>query len=279
MTAVVVLVHLVPVTSAIFVGSLVEGLLALLMVGFWTATVSIVNNTDNDLGTIQSDTNQVSNGNLYYFSWAGFVLSVILLVSNLRSVYGLDLVDAMKKKGQPTAIRLTHWAAFLAASMVVMGSSCRVFTQDCGDGDTASQAATFPESYCTRTKFAVAVGVIGVCLSLAVIASKLSFLSASASSSSSFRLETCVSSFLTVLNVFGVGYITSNSGPGRAIGNLYYFSWISFLLAVVISAECWNASQNSTTAGAAAAAESEAAEQQQQPRDQHINPIPSEDQI
>ena len=70
-TALVVLLHLAPAYSSFFVGTKVEGLIVFVMAGFWTATVSIVTNTSNELGVVKSDTNQVYNGNLYYFSWAG----------------------------------------------------------------------------------------------------------------------------------------------------------------------------------------------------------------
>ena len=70
-TALVVLLHLAPAYSSFFVGTKVEGLIVFVMAGFWTATVSIVTNTSNELGAVKSDTNQVYNGNLYYFSWAG----------------------------------------------------------------------------------------------------------------------------------------------------------------------------------------------------------------
>ncbi|KAL7580590.1 hypothetical protein ACA910_003711 [Epithemia clementina (nom. ined.)] len=234
---IVLAAHLIPLASTVLVGSKIEGFLCLLLVGFWTATVSIVTNTDNDLGAVQSDTNEVSNGNLYYFSWAGFVLSIVLIVSYLRSAYGLDLVDAMKGR----ASRLTHWAGLLAATMVVMGSSARIFNKDChgtGAVDSTGNEIVFPEAYCTRTKFAISIGAIGVFFSLVVVAVKLFF-----SSAIPFTLEFATSSLLTVLNVFGVAYITSNSGPGRAIGNLYYFTWISFILAAVIAVECFNASK------------------------------------
>ena len=60
--------HLAPVYSTLIIGSKIEGLIILILTAFWAATVSIVTNTNNDLGAVMSDTNQVSNGNLYYFS-------------------------------------------------------------------------------------------------------------------------------------------------------------------------------------------------------------------
>ena len=238
-TAVVLMTHLVPVTATIMIGSKLEGLITFVLVGVWTATVSIVTNTENSLGAVQSNTNQVSNGNLYYFSWAGFVLSIVLFVSYLRSAYGLDLVESLKERSS----RLSYWSSLLAATMVVMGSSTRIWIHDCKDGndgsDNNSEEQLFTSAYCTRTKFAIILGSGGVFFSLVVVSVKLLF------STAPYALEFALSSLLTVLNTFGVAYITSNSGPGRAIGNLYYFSWISFILSAVIAVECFNSSKSS----------------------------------
>jgi hypothetical protein len=36
-----------------------------------------------------------------------------------------------------------------------------------------------------------------------------------------------------------VAFITSADGPGAPIGNLYYFTWISFLSSVFIVSKCY----------------------------------------
>mmetsp|Transcript_14767 Transcript_14767/g.19314 ORF Transcript_14767/g.19314 Transcript_14767/m.19314 type:complete len:326 (+) Transcript_14767:142-1119(+) len=227
-TALVTMLHLAPVYSSLIVGTKVEGLIIIILAGFWAATVSIVTNTSNELGVVKSDTNQVSNGNLYYFSWAGFVNSILLLVSYMKSSFGIDLVDEIHGRGA----RLMYWAGMLASTLVVVGSSARVFIEDCGE------TSDFPESYCTRTKLAIAVGTIGAVLSIVVVGLKLCL------SSAPFTVEFVSATLLTVLNAFGVAYITSNSGPGRAIGNLYYFTWSSFLLSAYLSVDCFDTSKN-----------------------------------
>uniref|UniRef100_A0A7S3DV48 Uncharacterized protein n=1 Tax=Entomoneis paludosa TaxID=265537 RepID=A0A7S3DV48_9STRA len=228
-TALVALVHLAPVYSSLIIGSKIEGLIILIMTGFWAATVSIVSNTNNDLGAVKSDTNQVSNGNLYYFSWAGFVTAIQLLVSYLKSSFGIDLMDEVSGRGA----RLMYWAGLLTAAIVVLGSSARVMNEDC----TSEHEGDFPSSYCARTKLGVGLGSVGFAFSIIVVGMKL------VRSTPPFTVEFALASLLTVLNAFGVAYITSNSGPGRAIGNLYYSSWISFLLSAYLAVDCFNASK------------------------------------
>jgi hypothetical protein len=225
-TALIVGAHLFPVASTLVVGTKLEGIVIIVLTAFWAATVSIVTNASNGLGVSEDASNQVLNGNLYYFSWAGFVTAIILLVKFLRSAFGVDLVGEVRNR----AARLTLWAAMLASAMVVMGSSARVLNEDC----SAANDTNFTDTYCKRTKFALSLGVIGLILSMVVVGMKM------LTSTAPFMVEFAISIVLAIMNAFGVAYITSAKGPGSAIGNLYYFSWISFLTAAFLAAECFN---------------------------------------
>jgi hypothetical protein len=201
-----------------------EGILVFVLVAFWAATVSIVTNVSNGLGISGTATNQVLNGNLYYASWAGFITSVILMVSYFREVFGVDVVGEVRNRGA----RLSLWAGFMAATLIVMGSSARIHNQDC----TPNQ--DFSVKYCKRTKFAISIGTIGVFFSLAVVGMKMF------TTSAPFIVEFVSAVLMAILNAFGVAYITSANGPGSAIGNLYYSSWITFLCAAMLAADCFN---------------------------------------
>mmetsp|Transcript_4201 Transcript_4201/g.8757 ORF Transcript_4201/g.8757 Transcript_4201/m.8757 type:complete len:323 (-) Transcript_4201:47-1015(-) len=244
-TALVALLHLAPAYSALIIGSKIEGLIILILAGFWAATVSIVSNTTNELGTVRSDSNEVQNGNLYYFSWAGFATSIQLIVSYLKSSFGIDVLEEVNGRGA----RLMHWAGMLTASLVVMGSSARILNEDCNVTERQ-----FSDSYCARTKMGVSLGTIGVGFAIVVVGMKL------LRKTPPFTLEFSLACILTLLNAFGVAYITSNSGPGRAIGNLYYSSWISFLLAVFLAVDCFNKTSKKPEGSTATASKAEDAD-------------------
>jgi hypothetical protein len=197
LTLLVVIGHMIPLTANIFVGTLVEGSLTFILICFWAATVSIVTNASNGLSV--GVTNQVSNGNLYYFSWAGFVTSIVIMVDYLRSSMGVDVVGEMRNR----SARLTLWAGLLAAGLVVMGSSARVW------GDTCTIDAFAATTYCKRTKFGIAFGTISMILAVVIVALKLCL------SASSFLMEFVAAFLLSIINAFGVAYITSSSGPGK----------------------------------------------------------------
>lgn len=238
LTVVIVAGHFHPVTSAIFVGTKVEGVVTIVLVVFWTAIVAV--NTDAGKGVAPNgtDADAVENGNLYYFSWAGFITSIVLLVSFLRDAFGVDVAGTVNRRTD----RLQWWAALLAASIIVMGSAAQVHSSDCqADRDNGES-----DSYCRKTKWAIAAGTLSMAFCALVISTKVFKYTATAAATP-FMLEVGVSFFLTIFNAFAVGYTTSADAPGSSIGNLYYFSWAMFLLAVVLASECYSEFNRSPT--------------------------------
>ena len=225
-TFIVVGMQLHPMCSALFVGTKVEGVIIVILTAFWCATVAIVSDARNGLA-VSSDGGAVTNGNLYYFSWAGFVCSVMLVVSYLRGVFGVDVAGEIRNR----SARLSLWSALLAAQLVVMGASANIFDQDCSP-QTAS------DTFCSRTKFGISVGAVGTAFALAIVGMKI------ATASVSFMCESVISVILTTLNAFGVAYLTSAKGPGSALGNLYYFSWISLVCSAMLIASCFETYKN-----------------------------------
>jgi hypothetical protein len=220
-TLIVVGMQLHPVGSSLIVGTRIEGILILVLTAFWAATVSIVSDARNGLAVSSVD-GSVTNGNLYYFSWAGFVCSIMLIVSYLRAAFGVDVTGEIRNR----SARLTQWSALLAAQLVVLGASANIFDQDC-----SPRANTV--TFCTRTEYGIAVGAIGTAFALVIVGMKI------ATSSVSFIMESIFAVILTALNAFGVAFLTSTQGPGSALGNLYYFSWISLVVSAMLIASCF----------------------------------------
>lgn len=239
LTLIVVAMQLHPVGTALITGTKVEGVLILILVAFWAAAVSVISDANNNLAVSADGT--VINGNLYYFSWAGFVCSVMLLVSYLRAVFGVDLAGELRNRSE----RLTIWSALLAAQLVVMGASANIFDRYCNPNTELNDA------YCGRTMFGIVLGVLGTVTSIGVVFMKI------AASSVPFMVECIAAVGLAVLNAFGVAYLTSAYGPGKPLGNLYYFSWISLVSSALLVAGCFetyksggeSAATNSHSAG------------------------------
>jgi hypothetical protein len=219
LTLIVVIAHLNATASVLFVGQKAEGILSLVLAGFWVATVAVV--TDSRHGLAVDEYGAVQNGNLYYFSWAGFVCSIILLVSYLRHVFGVDVAGEIRTR----SVRLTTWSALLSTSLVVMGASANYYDTMCGGGGN--------QSVCSRSVFGIILGAISTLSSVGIVGLKI------ATSKAPFLLETGVSFLLVILYGFGVAFITAPNGPGSPLGNIYYFTWGSFLAAFSVLASCF----------------------------------------
>jgi hypothetical protein len=218
--------------SQYITGTILEGIVTVILAAFWSATVAVVANASTGLAVDASKSNTIVNGNLYYFSWAGFVTSILLVTSYLRGVFGVDLVGEVKNR----AARLTLWAGFLACQMVVMGASANIFDKDCSGGVSSS--------FCKRTKFGISLGAIGTAFALFVVAMKM--LTAVAP----LVVEGVLALFLCVMNGFGVAFLTAAQGPGSTIGNLYYFSWLSWLSSFMLLASVYDDHTNGGAVGA-----------------------------
>ena len=88
--------HFNAVTSLFIVGTKIEGLLCLVLAAFWSGLVAVV--ADSRHGLAVNEKGAVSNGNLYYFSWAGLICAVTLLTSYLRSAFQIDIQSELKTR-------------------------------------------------------------------------------------------------------------------------------------------------------------------------------------
>lgn len=218
-TALVVAAHLNSIASILVVGTKLETITVIVLVVFWSVTVAIVTNPLNGLAV--GERGEVTFGNLWYSAWAGFVASVTLLVSCLRTTFGVDVAGGIMAR----SARVTHWSALLAFSVVVMGTSANIYDADCTiDGRDAT--------WCRRTALAVSLGTIGTIFSVVIVGLKIL-------TQSPFVLEVVLSFLLFLAWAIGIGYITSELGPGAPIGNLYHFSWFSFLCTFLIGSSCY----------------------------------------
>lgn len=238
LTALIVGAHFNPIGTAIFVGTKVESVAIIVLVLCWTAIVAVNTDAGAGVGPPEDGIDTIQSANLYYFSWAGFITAVILLVSFLRDAFGVDVVGTMRG----SEARIQWWAALLATSIIVLGSSARVNNVDCNDSEGAFSSTG---KYCRIAKFAISASTIGMILCMLVIYTKV-FKYTTSEPSSAFLLEVASSFFLSIMNVFVVYYVTSADGPGKSTGNLYYFSWGMFLTAIFLASQCYSAYANPT---------------------------------
>lgn len=226
-TTIILAAHFFTTSSILFVGTMIEGAVCITLVALWTVIVSVVTDASNGLFTMLDPTGGVQNANLYYFSWAGFVSIVLITIEYGKATFGVDATGTIRN----SAPRLLLWGGLLCTALIVMGSSSRIVRKECNNPYVHNESI----AYCKRSRFGVAYGTLSVLVAIAVVASKVLFVGLV-----ELSMELGAGVFVMILNTFGVGYLTSPVGPGSVVGNLYYFSWGSFLLSTMIAANCFS---------------------------------------
>jgi len=215
----VVLVHLHPFSASLLVGQKAEGIIILFLLAFCSAIVAASSSATN--GTSTDSDGSVVFGNLYYFSWIGLMVDVVLMSSFLQNVYELDISNAMKTRSH----RLPMWSLFIMSSIVVIGSSSEVHQDKC--------TSDKKQPFCNRTTLCVIIATLNTLAGFVTVGLKVR------SSGMPFLTEAGACCVLFILNAFGVAYTTSSQGPGSALGNIYFFSWTCFVLAFLLTSSCY----------------------------------------
>jgi hypothetical protein len=249
LSMIVVFLHTKPVLSSIIVGTKIEGGIILIMLCFWSALVAVVSDTRHGLAT--DPTGGISNGNLYYFTWAGLAVGVALMLNYIRSVYGLDISAELKTRSK----RLQYWVYLGIAGIIQMGSSARVFDNHCGLSNYGlGEQELGSVKFCRRCKVGIVLGVFNAIGSLIVALLLIFVLKGGRGGGSSgrkipwlFTTEIVMSSLLCLCQAVGVPFLTSQEGPGASINNIFYSSWACLAMLLVLMAswvQDWSAASS-----------------------------------
>jgi len=216
----VVLMHLTNVGGAI-IGGKPEAVIPLVLSFFWIAMVSFV--TGPSVGLAIDQDGAVYSGNLYYFTWAGLFIAVLIFASVIEELYAIDIAHELNSR----STSFVYWVGLLLTSLIVMAVSADIFNRQCAGDDKDG-------AFCNRCALGVVSGTIGTVFALVVVYLKL------VSGVAPFLLETGFCALLIVLFIFEVGYVTDDEAPGAPLGNLYYFSWAAFGSSVLVAKACYD---------------------------------------
>ncbi|KAL7547207.1 hypothetical protein ACHAWF_010524 [Thalassiosira exigua] len=222
----------IPKMARLLMGTKLE--LALIFVASAFTCASVGTATNPATGMAINALGGVSFGNLYYSVWASFGCGIALLISFMRTERGVDVSSELKSRGN----RFRMWAIMIVTTLIVMGSSASSYDAKCGEDEEF-----IPMKYCRRAAFGVSAGCIGCVGCLAVVAMRLSCTRQENGEGRPnkiiFLVECIASMVLLCFFCFAVAYLTSEEGPGAPLGNLYYSTWISFLLVLFVGVSCF----------------------------------------
>ena len=238
LTVLIITLQKLPPTSHTVNGTKCELISIVLLLALSGAAVGA--STHPATGLAVNRSGGISFGNLYYSAWASFGSAFALLLSFLRTERGVDVGNALQSRGN----RFRSWVVLIVATLIVMGSSASSYDHRC---DVPEQIKPF--KYCRRAALGVSAGCIGCVASLVVVAMRLLFAGQDhqhddvygtrGTNKTIFAIEGVISAVLFCLYGFAVPYLTSEKGPGAPLGNLYYFSWISFGMTFFVATSCF----------------------------------------
>mmetsp|Transcript_16570 Transcript_16570/g.24454 ORF Transcript_16570/g.24454 Transcript_16570/m.24454 type:complete len:310 (-) Transcript_16570:1340-2269(-) len=204
------------------------GLISIATFGICMATLVITMHSEsswavNSIGEIQA-------ANLYYFVWASIFTAGLQMASYLDKFIGL------KSEDYTTAI----WLAVGKVCFVILGGGYHIWhniSSTCTLEDIRSRTVTF----CSRTILAIAVSFTGMIVTSLITCIRVLFSLRCSESMVRPRahLEMVVSLFLVLLFGVALALITGIGGPGESVGDLFYGSWLAFLISIVLVKTCF----------------------------------------
>jgi hypothetical protein len=182
--------------------------LIIVLLGFWCAGLPAILDPDNDLAV--SPTFAIANANLFFFSYASLIFSLLLLGSWFEEKNG--------DEASPTAML---WVLLTSFSIVVMASAISVIKDiECTEESLAT---------CNRTRFAIYGGLASTVVSMITVVLR---------KSAPMEVQAIAGFMLVVTWACGVSYITFGSGPGTGLGSLYFATWSCFFVSLNVTATC-----------------------------------------
>lgn len=204
--------------SALFVGTIVEGLISLILVGLWAGALPIIMDPSNGLaqmyvGKSGSDVADyqatISNANLYFTAWGSSVCALIVLAMYVRERLG--------GSGGMGMGYTSKWYLLMLASVIVVIESMRFKNQVC-----AIEAGT-ADVTCRRNTYGLATGITGL-----VISFLISLFSSLGRDSA--LITTLVGGIMAILYTICAGLLTFDNGPATYVGNHYFSAWAGFFI-------------------------------------------------
>ena len=205
------------------------GLASVFVFGLCLGALVISMHSDNSWAV--NAIGDVEIANLYYFTWASILTAGLQMMSYLKNYLGLKQDDYI------TVV----WIAIVKISFVIFGAGYHIWhniSDTCTLTDIQSGAVTF----CSRTIFAIAVsctgmfvaGLVTLCRVVLSVSCPLFF-----SRRARAHVEMVASVFLMLLFGFAVATITGIGGPGQSVGDMFYSTWLNFLVSIGLVLICF----------------------------------------
>jgi len=205
----------------IFMGQMPELYLSAFILALWLTGMWVIQNPENNIAVGVS---AIVDANIYFASWGAFLSSILLCGKVCQDIYGFDIAGRVSPLVKS---RAGKWYIMFFSSAIMLLASVRAFLAEGCDNDAMSLAPK-----CTQTKLAIATGVVGTIFAGAVTGITLK------SGPLKLIYEWQAALVMVIISAFAIGYVTAGEGPGSSFGNLYFTTWATFILSILIFTSC-----------------------------------------
>eukprot|EP00546_Thalassionema_frauenfeldii_P016555 CAMPEP_0178901956 /NCGR_PEP_ID=MMETSP0786-20121207/4331_1 /TAXON_ID=186022 /ORGANISM="Thalassionema frauenfeldii, Strain CCMP 1798" /LENGTH=309 /DNA_ID=CAMNT_0020573157 /DNA_START=75 /DNA_END=1001 /DNA_ORIENTATION=+ len=191
-----------------------EFFMAVFLALWWIAGLAFI--LDGRNGYAVNNLGFIENANAYFGAWA-CLASVMFILGEIGETHF--------ETSPWRAPKLSLWWILLIGTLAILMASVDIYiAAPCSGTDT---------ELCAKTAVGIASGSIGLFFSLLTIG-MVSFVEEKYSR----ILETVLATLLLLISVINVGVVTSSGGPGAKVGNLFFASWITFLMSLSLFGRC-----------------------------------------
>ena len=205
------MIHVAPMEKLKgFVSTRAESIMAGLVTFAWISGLPVINAPANDLAVSSF---HVVNANLYFASWGSFFLSAVILINM-----------GWERGYLGTSHAGSHQWLFLAiTSVIALGTSSRILQNT---GCTHPYEPPRMDNFCHKLDLGITLSSIA-----AVLASFMVILNHCAA-------KVNMLAGLVALAVWSIALaeLTFGNSPGNHVGNLFFSTWISFILSMDLAA-------------------------------------------
>mmetsp|Transcript_33612 Transcript_33612/g.81455 ORF Transcript_33612/g.81455 Transcript_33612/m.81455 type:complete len:334 (+) Transcript_33612:41-1042(+) len=205
----------------IFMGQMPELYLSAFLLFLWLTGMWVIQNPNNNIAVGVSS---IIDANVYFASWGAFLCSILLCGQAAQEIYGFDVVGRVSPL---VKTRAGKWYMMVFSSAAVLVASVRAFLAESCNQDSMSMAPK-----CNQTKLAIATGVVGTIFAGALTGVTLK------SGPLKLIYEWNAALVMVVISAFAIAYVTAGEGPGSSVGNLYFATWATFILSILIFTSC-----------------------------------------
>ena len=219
-----------PISYIVIASNVIGGSLSILMFVIWL--IDLIISMHSERSWAVNAIGDIKIANLYYFTWASIVTAGLNM-----SAFVVKMLK-IKEKDYKTAV----WFTMVKVCFVILGASFHIWHNIQGSC-TFKNIGSGAIDFCGRTVFAIIVSLLGMTLSGAVMLTRLLLKCCCPDLVSPHirsHVEMILSAFLVLLFGVALALITGIGGPGQSVGDLFYASWLAFLVSLGIAMTCYS---------------------------------------